>query len=888
MAFPFPRFNRVAPAVSSMQFSLRVVEEAETELGMLLTKLDTYRYGLTAAESRRRLKRYGWNDVTHEAPLPWYRQFLKSFNNPFVYLLLGLAIAASLTRQLPETLVLLGMVFLSGVLRFIQEYRSTQAAAKLWAIAGATALISRYDDLVPRERQQRVPIRKLVPGDIVHLSAGDMVPADVRLLQAEHLFVSQAILTGESNPVQKHDTLGSRVEKMAIRYHQTDDPFQTPTVCFMGTTVIGGRAKAVVVATGNQTYLGSLSQAIAGKRARTSFETGINRVTGLLLGFIAVLVPIVLLINSINYDDWNESFLFAIAVAVGLVPEMLPLVVSANLVRGATALSKQNVLVKRLDAMQNLGAVDILCTDKTGTLTQNHISLMEPVGIDGTVTEEPLRYAYLNSYHQTGIRNALDAAILECRALPAELNPETAHAKLGEIPFDFVRRRLSVVVEQDGVPWLICKGAVAEVITLCTTAQWQGQVVPLTPTLYQETLQRVRQLQADGLRVLAVAYRRFSAPKERYSPDDEVDLTLVGYVTFLDPPKTSAKAAITALQEHGVAVKVITGDEETITRRICQEVGVAVQQVYLGASVERMTDAELADAVEEATIFARMSPAQKARVIRILKQAGHTVGYLGDGINDALALRDADVGISVDTAADVAKESADIILLEKSLMVLEQGIMEGRRTFGNLTKYLKMATSSNFGNVFSVVGASAFLPFLPMLPLQLLVQNLLYDLSQIAIPFDRVDATYLAKPQAWSASDLRRFMLHLGPVSSVFDYATFALLWFGLGATTDANAALFQSGWFVQGLLSQTLIIHLLRTEKIPFLQSTATLPVLVMTGLVMVIALLLPFTSLGATLGLVPLPAIYFPWLIVILVGYGLLTQIVKMAYIRRFKAWL
>jgi Mg2+-importing ATPase len=889
MPFQFSRFNRATPAVPPIRFSLQVVKEAQTELGLLLTKLDTYRYGLTASESRRRLKKYGWNDVVHEGPLPWYKQLLKSFNNPFVYLLLGLAIATGLTREPRETIVLLGIVFLSGILRFIQEYRSTQAATKLWAVAGASATISRYDDLMLRERQQQVSIRRLVPGDIVHLSAGMMVPADVRLLQANDLFVSQAILTGESTPIQKHDTLGNQAERLAIQHvHSSDnDPFHTPTVCFMGTTVMSGQARAVVVATGAQTYLGSLSQAVAGKRALTSFETGINQITWLLVGIMCVLVPIVFFLNGITQQDWNEAFVFAIAVSVGLVPEMLPLVVSATLIQGATKLAQQKVLVKRLDAMQNLGAVDILCTDKTGTLTENRVALVTPLGIDGTPTEEPLTYGYLNSYYQTGIRNALDEAILE-HPPSNQLLPLEAADRMGEVPFDFVRRRSSVVIKHTGQPLLICKGAIEEVVTLCTTMQCQGQILPLTQADYESVRQVAKSLHTDGLRVLAVAYRQFSTPKAHYGIEDEFDLTLVGYLTFLDPPKASAKAAIAALQQHNLTIKVITGDDETITRRICQDVGLTVNQICLGSIVEQLTESELANVIEETTVFARMSPAQKARVIRLLKQKGHTVGYLGDGINDVLALRDADVSISVDTATDVAKESADIILLEKSLMVLEQGIVEGRRTFGNLIKYLKMASSSNFGNVFSVVGASALLPFLPMLPLQLLIQNLLYDLSQITIPFDRVDSTYLATPRTWSVSDLRRFIFCLGPVSSVFDYLTFALLWFGLGATTEANASLFQSGWFVQGLLSQVLIIHLLRTEKIPFIQSRATLPVLLTTGLVMAIALLLPFTHLGAKLGLVPLPALYFPWLIVILISYCLLTQVVKVWYLRRFKTWL
>lgn len=881
---------RSTAAVSSVRLSLRAVEEAQTELGTLLTKLDTHRYGITAAEARRRTKQYGWNEITHEPPLSWYGQLLKSLNNPFVYLLLGLAIASWLTGDDKGAIVSLVIVGLSGMLQFVQCYQSTQMTEKLRALVEATATISRYNDLMPHERRQEISIRKLVPGDIVHLSPGKMVPADVRLLEAKDLFVSQAILTGESTLVQKHDTLGSQVEKIAIRYAQPDDlnPLDTPTVCFMGTTVMGGNARSVVVATGNQTYLGSLAQSIAGKRALTSFETGVNRVTWLLLGFMAVMVPIAVFLSGIRQGDWSNAFFFAVAIAIGLVPEMLPLIVNMNLLQGVTSLARQQVLVKRLDAIHNLGAMDVLCIDKTGSLTQNQVSLEQHLDVLGQDSPEPLEYAYLNSYYQTGMQNLLDTAILQHSELKHALNLETGYRKLGEVPFDFVRRRLSVVVEQEGWHLLVCKGAVEEVTTLCSTARLHGQVVRLTEDLYQQTIQVTRRLNTNGFRVLAVAYKRFGIPKERYSIEDEFSLTLVGYVAFLDPPKASAKAAITALQDKGVAVKVITGDAEAISRKICQEVGLAVQQVYLGAIVEQMTDAELMAVVEKTTIFAKMSPLQKARVIRVLKQRGHTVGYLGDGINDALALRDADVSLSVDTAVDVARESADIILLEKSLLVLEHGILEGRRTFGNLIKYLKMATSSNFGNALSVLGASVLLPFLPMLPIQLLIQNLLYDLSQTAIPFDRVDAEYLAKPQQWSVRDLRRFMLWLAPVSSLFDYVTFVVLWFGLGANTVTQAALFQSGWFVQGLLSQTLIIHMIRTAKVPFSQSTATLPVILTTGIIMAIGLFIPFTALGAGVGMVPLPPSYFPWLVLILGGYCVLTQIIKVWYIRKFGKWL
>ncbi|WP_205370425.1 magnesium-translocating P-type ATPase [Thermoleptolyngbya sp. PKUAC-SCTB121] len=873
--------RRALPAASGRSLLPLAVNAAQTDPHHLLNQLETHPYGLTAVQARQRRRQFGPNEIAHDTTPAWYQQLFRAFNSPFVYLLLVLAIAAWLTRDLRGAALLLGIVLLSGVLRFAREYRSSRAAEKLRALVETTATVSRYDDLLPAERRQEVPIRKLVPGDVVHLAPGDMVPADVRLLEANHFFVGQSILTGESDLVQKYSAVRAATSP-------NGDWWTLPNLCFMGTTVLGGSARAVVIATGAQTYLGRLSQALIGRRSPTSFDTGINQITWLLIGFIAIMAPSAVLLNGLVRGQWTTSLIFGVAVAVGLVPELLPLILSIGLTRGVSALAQQQMLAKRLDAVQNLGAVDLLCTDKTGTLTQNQVSFHSAIAPLGQSSPDPLADAYLNSYYQTGIQNRLDDAILEAADASALSQSALTHRKLGEVPFDFARRRLSVVVEQEGFPRLICKGAVEEVLGLCSYIQHQGEPTPLTEALHQQTLQTAQQFSQQGFRVLAVACKRLDAPQDHYDPTDEAGLRLVGYLTFLDPPQETAKGAIAALQQYNVHVKVLTGDNEHVARTICQEVGLPVQQVCLGSAIDPMSDEELAAVAENTTLFAKLSPLQKARIVQVLKQQGHTVGYLGDGVNDALALREADVGISVESAVDVAKESADVILLEKSLLVLEQGIVEGRRTFGNIIKYLKMATSSNFGNVLSVMGASALLPFLPMQPLQLLVQNLLYDLSQTAIPFDRVDESYLAQPQRWSVGDLRRFMLCLGPVSSMFDYVTFAVLWGVLGFNVPADAALFQSGWFVYGLLSQTLIIHLIRTAKAPFTESTAALPVLGMTGLVMAIALLLPFTSVDASIGLVPLPARYFLWLFAILLGYWLVTRGVKAAYIRRFKTWL
>jgi P-type Mg2+ transporter len=890
MPFLFSSLFRRSPAVTPVvPLSLQVIEEAETELGALLTKLDTRRKGLTKVQVRQRLKKFGYNEWIVDRPHSWFQHLLQSFHSPFVYLLVGLAIVSLFIGDTRAALVLLGMVLLSGILRFVQEYRSNRAAEKLRAMVGVTATVSRYDELLYRERQKTVNICNLVPGDIVHLSAGDMIPADVRLLTAKDFFVSQAVLTGESTPVQKHDTLGDRVEKIAIAYHtRSRDPLDTPTVCFMGTTVISGTAKAVIVATGNQTYLGSLTQQVASKQTTTSFEQGVNQVTWLLLRFMAVMASIVFLINGLTQGDWKEAFLFAIAIAVGLTPEMLPLIVSANLARGAIVMAKHRVIIKRLSAIQNLGAMDVLCIDKTGTLTHNQIVLEGHLDVQGNESDEVLTYGYLNSYFQNGVKHPIDKAILANGELTLPIHLEQDYRKVDEVPFDFVRRRLSVVLEHGQYHLLICKGAVEEVLALCTTVRLGNQVLNFTKDLYQETLQIAHELNGQGLRTIAVAYKRLSPSQAHYSVKDEFSLTLVGYLTFLDPLKDDVAEAIVTLQNQGVAVKVITGDSEGVTRKICQDVGLDIQSICLGSAVENMSDAELAAVVEKTIVFAKMSPLHKARVVRLLQQRGHTVGYMGDGINDALTLRNADVGISVDSAVDVAKESADIILLEKSLLVLRYGILEGRRTFGNILKYLKMTASSNFGNVFSVLGASVLLPFLPMLPIHLLIQNLLYDLSQITIPFDDVDKEYLAKPQKWLVSDIQRFMLCLGPISSIFDYATFAVMWSVLGATTEATAPLFQSGWFVQGLLSQTLIIHVIRTAQFPFVESTAAVPVLLATFIVIAIGVLFPFTPLGETVGMVPLPMLYFPWLVIILVSYCLLTQLIKQGYLRQFGRWL
>ncbi|MGH8159165.1 MAG: magnesium-translocating P-type ATPase [Rhodanobacter sp.] len=862
-----------------------VAQEAFRANGELLAALETTPAGLDEEQIDARLHRDGPNEVSHEKPPHWSLQLLRAFKNPFIVVLLVLAVVQLATddTDLTGPIIIAVMVGISVLLSFSQEYRSSRAAENLKAMVRNTATVTRQASDGHSE-QIEVPVGELVTGDIVHLGAGDMVPADLRLLSAKDLFISQAILTGESLPVEK---------AAPTRQHEANDatpgqgsPLELPTVCYMGTNVISGTANAVVVATGARSYLGSLAHSMTGQRVQTSFDRGVKSVSWLLIRFMAVMVPVVFLINGFTKHDWTEAFLFALSVAVGLTPEMLPLIVTANLAKGAIAMSKRKVVVKRLNAIQNFGAMDVLCTDKTGTLTLDKIVLERHLDLDGEESDEALEYGYLNSRFQTGLKNLMDKAVLAHR----DLEPAAARYRvIDEIPFDFQRRRMSVVVANGhDEHLLICKGAVEEMLSICAFAQIGDVIEPMTDARRHEIKAMTHKLNEDGLRVLVVAVRREPSHERAYSVADESELTAVGCLAFLDPPKDSAGTAIRALHSHGVEVKVITGDNEAVTRKICREVGLDVTHSVQGRDIESLDDVALDELVKRTTVFAKMSPLQKAQVVRSLQRQGHTVGFLGDGINDAPALHDADVGISVDTATDIAKESADIILLEKNLMVLEEGVLEGRVTFGNIIKYIKMTASSNFGNVLSMLVASAFLPFLPLLPLQILVLNLLYDISQLSIPFDRMDEEYLSKPRKWDAGDIGRFMVWIGPASSVFDMTTFALLWYVFGANSPAHQSFFQSGWFIESLLTQTLVVHMIRTRKIPFLQSSAAAPVLGLTTAIIVIGMLIPFSAIGAKIGMMEMPPVYFAWLALTVVAYCALTQLVKVVYTRRYGRWL
>ena len=843
-----------------------------------LQTLDSHREGLSAEEAARRLRQHGPNAVGARAEAGMLRQLLRRLANPLNILLLTLSGVSVLSGTVESAVIIFLMVVLSLTLGLVQERRSGRAAAALRAMVHTTASVLR-----PGQEAQECPIERLVPGDVLHLSAGDLVPADVRVLSARDFFVNEAALTGESVPAEKHG-LPETPEAIAA-----DDALALRNICFMGTNVASGSATAVVVHTGARAVFGGIAQALTGDRVQTSFEQGINRFTWLMLRFMAVMVPLVFLINGLSKHDWLEALLFATAVAVGLTPEMLPMLVTVNLAKGALTMSRKKVIVKRLDAIQNIGAMDVLCTDKTGTLTQDHIILEKYVDLRGEPSDRVLDFAYLNSHYQSGLKNLLDVAVLKYAEVHDKLHAQGLYQKVDEIPFDFQRRRMSVVLARGDEHLLICKGAVEEVFSVCRRAEVGGELIALDASHLAEVQAASRALNEDGFRVIAIAYKPLPSLSEGAQAEahaltvaDESDLILLGHIAFLDPPKESAKPALAALAAHGVAVKILTGDNEVVTRKVCRDVGLDASQVMLGHEVEALNDVALRQAVEGTQVFAKLSPGQKARVIEALRAKGHVVGYMGDGINDGPALKAADVGISVDTAVDIAKESADIILLEKSLLVLDEGVIEGRKVFANLLKYIRMGASSNFGNMFSVLGASAWLPFLPMAPIQVLSNNLLYDISQTAIPTDTVDDEELLKPRKWEINHIAGFMLMVGPISSIFDYATYALMYWGFGAQTPAQAALFHTGWFVESLLSQTLIIHIIRTGKIPFLESRASLPLMFTSLSICAVGVWLPYSPLAGFLGLVALPWHYWPWVAGFLLCYLTLTHSV-MGWVRR-----
>jgi Mg2+-importing ATPase len=832
-----------------------------------LQSLRTTAEGLTQAEAEERTRTVGPNEVAQERRQSWFIRLLKILRNPLVVLLGTLSAISFATGDARAGTVMAMMVVLGATLRFVQEARADAAAAKLKAMIHVTATVMRDGEA------REMPLRELVPGDIIKLSAGDMIPGDARVLSSKDLFVSQGSLTGESFPVEKfHDPETKDVSS----------PTELKNICFMGTSVESGTATAAVVTTGVNTYLGSMAGSIAQEPPPTSFDVGLNKFTWLMIRLMAVMVPLVFVINGLTKHDWKSAFFFALAVAVGLTPEMLPMIVSVCLSKGALAMSRKKVIVKRLNAIQNFGGMDVLCTDKTGTLTEDRVVLQRHCAVNGEESEEVLLDSYLISHFQTGLKNLLDRAILASTDFH-EQGLVDKYQKLDEIPFDFTRRMMSVLVEDpEGKNILLTKGAPEEVFHQCSHFELNGKLSPMEPDLIVELKEEYESLSNDGFRVLAVATKQLSE-KRLCSREDESDLVLKGYVAFLDPPKSTAGTAIQALHNHGVAVKILTGDNQLISRKVCKDVGLLADPMLLGSDVEKMSDAELGEAAEKATLFARLSPAHKQRVIQVLRAKGHVVGFLGDGINDAPALRAADIGISVDTATDIAKESADLILLETDLMVLEGGVTEGRKVFANIIKYIRMGASSNFGNMFSVLGASAFLPYIPMAPIQVLTNNLLYDFSQVPIPTDAVDEEQVTRPRPWNIGEITRFILYVGPISSIFDYTTFFVMLWVFNCWDPSRAAVFQTGWFVESLMTQTLIIHVIRTNKIPFIQSRASLPLTATTLAIMAFGMWLPYSPLASSLGLVHLPGLYWPILLLTLLSYVGLTQIIKVWLLRR-----
>lgn len=880
----------------------RLIAALQEPLESTFANYKTSALGLVDDQVEENRDAYGENVITKGQEDSMIKKIYESIINPFTVILLVIALVSFITNvwlakpgeQDPTTsIIIVTLVLISGGIRFIQELRSDKAASNLSRMIVNTATVLRDGS------EQEIPIDEIVVGDVIKLSAGDMIPADVVLIDSRDFFVQQSGLTGESDAVEK--ICLSKAESQNL-----DSLLASESLAFMGTNVISGRATALVLVVGDETMMGAIEQTINTYDEPTSFEREMNTISWLLIRLMLVMVPVVFVINGLTDGDWLEAGVFALSVGVGLTPEMLPMIITASLAKGSIIMAKEKVVIKKLNAIQDLGAIDILCTDKTGTLTQDEIVLEYPLDIHGELDLSVLRRAYLNSYFQTGLKNLMDRAIINRTQKEAKKHEivrdldQTFH-KIDELPFDFERRRMSVIVkDEDGVVSMVTKGALEEMLSVSTYVEYKGEIKRLTDEVRQEVLAEVAQLNEQGLRVLGVSYKTDLDENDIFSVEDERDMILTGYLAFLDPPKPSAAPAIKALAEYGVTTKILTGDNEKVTQAVCEKVGLDVERILLGSEIDTMTDQELAQVVETTTVFAKLSPDQKARIILCLKNNGHKVGYMGDGINDAPSMKVSDVGISVDTAVDIAKETADVILLDKDLMVLEKGLVEGRKVYANMTKYIKMTVSSNFGNIFSLLFASIFLPFLPMAPVHLIVLNLIYDLSCIALPFDNVDKEFLKKPRIWEANSIMRFMAWIGPISSVFDIITYMLLYFlvvpmilGHGYNHGAaNAAafimVFQTGWFIESMWSQTMVIHMLRSPKLPFIQSRPAFSVVVTTLAAAFFVTSLPYSPLASILKLSQLNGLYFVLLFAIIVLYMLSVTVVKRIYIKKYKEWL
>ncbi len=841
----------------------------------LFLNLRTSLQGLSEEDAQSRLEEYGPNEVSAQKPTPGILLLLQAFNDPFVYVLALLALVSLLTNDLEAALVMVIMILASVVITFIQEYRSQKASIALKEMIENTAAVTRNGET------KEIPMDEVVPGDILTLATGDMIPADAVLIWTKDLFVNQSSLTGESMPVEKFLVNDQRLTEDLTALDLTN-------LVFMGTDVLSGQGKAIILKTGQKTFFGDIAKNATSKRGKTTFDIGLAKVSKLLLQMVMVLFPLVFLLNGLTKGDWSSAFFFAIAVAVGLTPEMLPMIVSSNLAKGALTLSKHKVIVKELASIQNLGSMDVLCTDKTGTITEDRVVLVQHLDPLGNENEQVLNLAFMNSTYQTGWKNLMDIAVINYFETQDRHLPYQNVQKIDEIPFDFSRRRLTVVMKTDEHQLMITKGAVEEMADVCKYVEINGKISELTSEIRQQLQAVNEKMNRQGMRVITVAVRRDAHDEAIYSTEDEKEMVLVGFMGFLDPAKASAKPAIRSLHQHGVVVKVLTGDNAIVAQKVCQDVGIPAENYLLGNQVDELSDEELYQAAETTNLFAKLNPMQKARIIESLQSKGHTVGFMGDGINDAPALRKADVGISVDTAADITKDASSIILLEKSLSVLENGVLEGRRVFSNMMKYIKITISSNFGNVFSILVASAFLPFLPMLSIQLLLQNLIYDIAQLTIPWDNVDEEELQVPTKWETKGLLKFTVCIGPISSIFDIITFLVMWFTFGANTIATQNLFQTGWFMVGLTTQSLVVLMVRTKKIPFIKSRPAPQVLISLLLAVAAGGLVVLTPIADQFDFVRLPSEYWLWYILIVVAYMITTQLGKVIYIKIAKEWI
>ncbi len=854
-------------------------KECKSSVDEFLKENGFKKRGLSTEEARKNIAKYGKNEMRQKKPKKWYNYFFESLFSTFNLILLGIVVVLFYTDVMLTTppnyaniIVILILITASTLLEFFEVYRSNKAAEKL------KNLVSSKTEVLRNGKETKIPSSEITVGDVVFLNAGDLIPADLRIIESTDLFVNQSSLTGESDSVKKVAELeaGSKVE----------DITDLDTICFMGTNVISGSAIGIVFRTGDNTYFGKVADTITEEKPKTAFQKGIDSVSKLLIRFMLVLIPITFIANAAKHGTIT-AFTFAVAIAIGITPLLLPVILSSSLAKGATRMSKKKTIVKRLDSIQSFGAMNVLCTDKTGTLTEDKIVLEKYLNVKGEEDKRVLKHVFLNSYFQTGLEGSIDEAII-ARVKKSDLKGiEENYEKVDEIPFDFSRRRLSVVVSDGKKKQLITKGAVEEILSICSFVDYQGEVTEITKDIKKEVMELCKDLNKQGLRVVAVAQKNDIGDVKKFAVKDENKMVLIGFVGFLDPPKESAKGAIERLNRDGIRVIVLTGDNEYVTKAICDKVNINTDKIILGSKIDKLSDAALSRHLKKTNVYAKLSPIQKARIIRILKEAGNVVGYMGDGINDAPSMHNAEVGISVDTAVDITKETADIILLEKDLDVLTDGVMEGRKTFGNLQKYIKMAVSFNFGEVLSVLIASVLLPFFPITPIQLLVQSLIYDMGQLSIPYDNVDKEYLTKPRVWDMKSLKRFMLYMGPTSSIFDLMIFAILWFVFGLRLP-DAALFQSIWFSYGVVSNLVGLHVIRTGKTPFIQSNASKAVYATSIGLSIVAILIPFTFIGQYIGLVPIPLKYFSIILCVPILYCFLASFIKRIYIKKYGEWL